>query len=101
MHGNAARRDELDHRVGDLLAEPLLHREPPRIEADEARELRDAEDLAVGDVRDVRLAVERERMVLAEREERDRALTVWLGRPGEASRRPDREARRRLRAAAQ
>ena len=74
VHGDAARRDELDERVGDLLPEPLLHGESARVEAHEPRQLRDAEDLAAGDVRDVRGAVERQRVVLAEREERDRPL---------------------------
>ena len=74
MHRDPPRLDELDERVSDLLAEPLLHREAAGVEADETRQLRDAEDLRAGDVRHVRDAVERQRVVLAEREERDRAL---------------------------
>src|SRR5581483_11525002 len=81
------RLDELRERVGDLLAEPLLHREATRVEADEPRQLRDTQDLVARDVADVRRAVERQRMVLAQREERDRALddlavpAVCMARP--------------------
>src|SRR5437016_3934909 len=74
MNGDAERRYQVDEPVGDLLAQPLLHGEATSVEPHEPCELRDAEDLSVGDVGDVRDAVERQRVVLAEREERDRAL---------------------------
>src|SRR5690349_8603053 len=83
-NGDAARAHELHERVGDLLAEALLHREPAGIETDEPRQLRDAEDLVGRDVADVRRAVERERVMLAEREERDRALHDLAVRAGDA-----------------
>src|SRR5207245_829852 len=58
----------------DLLAEPLLNGEAACIEAHEPRQLGDAQDLLACDVADVRGAVERQRVVLAEREEGDRAF---------------------------
>ena len=51
VHRDAARLRRARRAVGDLLAEPLLHGEAARVEADEPRQLRDAEDLAAGDVR--------------------------------------------------
>ena len=71
-HRDALRVDELDERVGDLLAEALLHGEAAGEEADEAGQLGDADDSLAGDVADVGVAGERERVVLAERGERDR-----------------------------
>src|SRR5207248_2687865 len=47
VHRDAARSHELEQSVRDLLAEALLHREAARIEPDESRQLRDAEDLAI------------------------------------------------------
>src|SRR4029079_10048365 len=44
------------------------------VEAHEARELRDAEDLVAGDIADVRTTMERERVMFAERIKADRAL---------------------------
>src|SRR5581483_12350590 len=46
--------DQVDERVRDLLAQPLLDGEPPREQPDEARQLRDPDDLVAGDVADVR-----------------------------------------------
>src|SRR5258708_5743073 len=57
-----------------LHAHPLLHREAAREQANEPGQLGDADDLLMRDVADVRVAVERKRVVLAEREELDRAL---------------------------
>jgi len=73
-HRDAEGSYQLDETICHLLAEALLHREPAREEPDEPCELRDTEDLAVRDVRDVRDSVKRQRVVLAEREERDRSL---------------------------
>src|SRR3954469_1790133 len=92
MHGQAVRLHHVVQVVRDLLPEPFLNREPPRVDANQPRELRDADDLLVRDVRHVSDAVERERVMLAEREERDRTLddladrtvgtAVALGREG-------------------
>ena len=79
MDGDAARLDQLAERVRDLLAEALLHREPAREEAHEPRQLRDPDDLLVGDVGEMGGARERERMVLAECRERDRPLDDHAG----------------------
>ena len=59
------------HRLRDLLGEPLLHLEPAREHVDDARQLGQADDLAIGDVRDVRASEEREHVVLAQRIELD------------------------------
>ena len=89
VHRDAARRDELDERVRDLLAEPLLHREAARVEPDEPRQLRDAEDLAVRDVRDVR----RRRGTAARDARRARRTRSAPRRSGCASRRRRADAR--------
>src|SRR5204863_8708097 len=52
-HRDATRADELDESVRDLLAEALLHREPPRVQTYEARQLRVDEDLVGCDIPDV------------------------------------------------
>ena len=85
----------LEHRhqpVGDLVGHPLLHAEPPRRHPDQPGQLADPDDLLVGDVPDVRPPEERQHVVLAQREERDRPLddlrqlavgpAVTLGREG-------------------
>ena len=64
----------VDEHVGDLLAEALLDGEAPREQPDEAGQLRDADDPLAGDVADVGVAEEGQRVVLAERGERDRPL---------------------------
>ena len=74
VDGDPARRDQRDEPVGDLLAEPLLDGEAAREEAHEPGQLRDADDPLAGDVGDVRRAEERQRVVLAEAVELDRAL---------------------------
>src|SRR5205085_3856659 len=62
VDGDAVRVDQLDERVGDLLAEPLLDGEAPRVELDEPGQLGDADDLVARDVGDVRVAEERQRV---------------------------------------
>ena len=57
--------------VGDLVGEPLLHLEPPGEDVHDPGHLGQPEDLAVGDVGDVRPAEERQQVVLAERVELD------------------------------
>src|SRR3954471_4480266 len=68
------RRDELDQRVGDLLPDSLLDREALAEETHEPGQLRDTDDLLTRDIADVRDAVERQRMMLAERVEGDWSL---------------------------
>src|SRR5262249_28995421 len=57
--GAACGRDQLAERAGDRLAEPLLHREPARVQPHQPRELGNADDLLAGDVADVCRAEER------------------------------------------
>ena len=81
VDGDAGRRDQLDQRVRNLLADALLDREALAEETDKPRQLRDADDLVAGDVADVRDAVEGQSMVLAERVKRYRPLddlSQWL-----------------------
>ena len=59
--------------VGDLGREPLLDLQRARVVLDDARELRQPDDLVVGQVGDVRHADERQQVVLAERVEVDLA----------------------------
>jgi hypothetical protein len=59
-------------RVGDLLTEALLDREAVGEQAHQAGELGQAQDALVRDVAEVRGAVERQGVVLAQRVERDR-----------------------------
>ena len=68
---DALRLEHVVDRAGDLLGEPLLHLEPPREHLDDARQLAQPDDLAVRDVGDVRLAEERQHVVLAQRVELD------------------------------
>ena len=63
--------DHLLDRLGDLDGEPLLHLQPAREHVHEARDLREADDLAVGEVGHVGLAEERQQVVLAHREDVD------------------------------
>src|SRR5260370_30459586 len=60
--------------VGDLDPDALLDGEAASKDAHEPRQLGDADDLLVRDVADVRMPVERERVVLAQREEFDGTL---------------------------
>ena len=57
--------------LGDLHGEPLLHLQPPREHVDEARDLREAHHLALGNVGHVGLAEEGQEVVLAEAEDVD------------------------------
>src|SRR3990172_3814534 len=54
-------------RAGDLLREALLDLESPREDVHDARQLGESDDAAVRDVGHVRLAEERQQVVLAER----------------------------------
>src|SRR5437764_12033167 len=86
VHRHAARLDEIDQRIRDLLSETLLHGEATSIEPHESRQLRDPEDLVPSDVRDMHGAVERQRVTLADREERDRPLDNLTLRAADALR---------------
>ena len=66
-HARGADGAQLVHqRVGDLRCQPLLHLRPAGEAFDEAGELAQSDDLAVGEVGDVRTAGEGEQVVLAE-----------------------------------
>ena len=66
---HAMRLEHCLQRVGDLLADPFLHRKALSEEADEPRQFGDANDLLVGDVPDVGVPVEWQGVVLTERVE--------------------------------
>src|SRR4029079_11549002 len=95
-NGDAARSNEFFEQVCDLLAEALLHREAARVQADEPRQLRDADDLGPGDVPDVRNAEKGKRVVLAERMEDDRSLDDLAVGPVDGGRPLAREHRPQL-----
>ena len=76
---DAERVELLLHGGRDLGGHALLHLEPAREDLDQARDLADADDPLARDVRDVRLAEERQDVVLAEREEIDVAHDDHLG----------------------
>src|SRR5262245_38309881 len=80
---HAVRLNDVHDRVGDLVAQPLLHLQPPGEYFNDARQLGEADDAAIGDVGDVGPAEEREQMVLTERikldvPHQDHALVVFL-----------------------
>ncbi len=66
-HRHAQRLERLLDAVADLDRQPLLHLQPARIGIDHARDLRQADDLAVRNVGDVRLAEKRQHVMLAQR----------------------------------
>jgi thymidine kinase len=68
---DAHRSKHLVERARNLLGEPLLHLQPTREDFDDSRQLAEAVDLAVRDVRDVRAAEERQHVVLAQRVQLD------------------------------
>src|SRR6266571_9206083 len=92
MHGDPVRLEDANQLIGDLNAYALLDGEAPREQAHQPGELGDADDVLVRDVADKRVAVEGQRVVLAEREELDGPLddladvavrpAVALGRKG-------------------
>ena len=61
-----ARLDRLLDGLRDLDGEPFLDLQAARVDVDEARDLGEADHLPVRQVGDVRLAVEREQVVLAQ-----------------------------------
>src|SRR3954471_11682639 len=61
-------------RVRDAVRHALLDAEPARHDPDEPRQLADPDDLLMCHVSDPRLAEEGQSVMLAEREERDRAF---------------------------
>src|SRR5262249_982080 len=70
-HADALREERIVERLGDLSRQPLLDLEAAAEHLDEARQLREAKDLPVRNVRDVRLAEEGQEMMLAQRVEVD------------------------------
>ena len=68
---DALGRQPVVEEVGDLLGHALLDLEPARVHLDDARDLREADDLAPRDVGDRRRPEERQQVVLAQRVERD------------------------------
>src|ERR1700716_2850755 len=74
VHRNTMRLQDPDQLVRDLHPDTLLDGEAPREQAHESGQLGDADDLLVRDVGDIRVPVEGQRVMLAQREELDRAL---------------------------
>lgn len=60
-----------DQLIGDLDPDPLLDREAPGEDSHQPGQFGDADDLLMSDVADVSVPVERERVMLAQREEFD------------------------------
>jgi hypothetical protein len=71
IDGHAVRLEHRLERVCDLATHALLQREPLSEQTHEPRQLRDADDVLVGDVADVGMPVERQYVVLAQGEEVD------------------------------
>jgi len=69
--GDAFRLEHLHERVSDLLRQVFLRLQAARIDIDDARDLREADDVLAGEVGDVRTAEEGEEMMLAEAVELD------------------------------
>src|ERR1700682_6031136 len=80
---NAVGLQDARQRFGDFAAEPFLNGKAASKEAHQPRELRNTDDVFVRDVAQVGVAEKGERVMLAERVERTRAvdhlaeLTVW------------------------
>src|SRR5688572_23611829 len=70
-NSHAERIENLADRLGDLVGQPLLHLETLRKDIHDSRQLGETDDSSVGDVCDVRLSVERQHVVLAERVQLD------------------------------
>src|SRR5713226_10046852 len=74
VHRDTMRLQDAHQLIGDLDPDPLLDGEAPGEDSHEPGQLGDADDLLVSDVADVCVPVERERVMLAEREEFDGAF---------------------------
>lgn len=68
---HAERLEALHEILADLRGEALLHLQAPGVGIHDPRDLGEADDLFIGDVGHMRLAVEREQVVLTERKELD------------------------------
>lgn len=83
---DAAGIELVDKAFGDLAREAFLQLEPARVYVHEPGELREAENARARQVRDVRVAMERQQVVLAERIERESRygddLVVAVGSKG-------------------
>ncbi|GGL16731.1 hypothetical protein GCM10010094_91950 [Streptomyces flaveus] len=71
---DAVWQQDLLQRFGELVADALLHREAAGEQPHQSGQLGQAEDVLVCDVADVRLAEERQSVMLTEGEERDRSF---------------------------
>src|SRR5580704_12464249 len=65
-HGDAERVDLRHESLRDLRRQPLLHLQPPRVYFHQSRQLREPDDLPIGQIRDMRLAHEGEHVMLAQ-----------------------------------
>src|SRR5258706_6268794 len=70
-HRDAQRLQCFLNAIAAFDREPLLHLQPARKRVDHARDFRQADDMSVGDIGDVRLAEKRQYVVLAQRVDLD------------------------------
>src|SRR5712692_9221615 len=70
-HADAAGVEHLHERIGHLVGEALLYLQPAREHLDHARDLGKAHEPTVREIRHVRLAEERQQVVLAQRVDLD------------------------------
>src|SRR5271154_3328021 len=83
-HGDAERIDLRHESLRDLRRQALLHLKPPRIDFHQPRQLRQPDDFPIRQIRDMRLAHEREHVMLAQRIKiqilaQDHFLVIFFG----------------------
>src|ERR1051326_6039305 len=80
-HANALRIDSVLNGLSDLHRQTFLHLQAAGKDIDEARNLAQAQDLAVWDISDMNLAEKRKHVVLAEAEHlnvfHDHHFVIW------------------------
>jgi hypothetical protein len=64
VHGDGVRLENADESVRYLLADALLHREATRKHSHEPRQLRDPDDVLVGDISNMSVTMEGKGMML-------------------------------------
>lgn len=74
MDCDAVRQHDLLQGFGELVADAFLHREAAGEQPYQPGQFREPEDVLVCDVPDIRLAEERQSVMLTESEERDRSF---------------------------
>src|SRR5579872_6301752 len=74
IDGYPVRLQHLHERGDDLLTQPFLYGEAPGKEAHQPGQFGDADNMLVRDVANVGIAMERQSVMFAEREEADRSL---------------------------